>query len=73
MIVIIRQIAKPYFSQVTLVVDTGGEDITKTLLPYYADSTLTFHYIPPDPKMYDSVKIYTRAKIRTFLFATKVA
>ena len=33
MIVIRRQNAKPYFSQVTLV-ETGGEEITKTLLPH---------------------------------------
>jgi len=66
------QIAKPYFSQVTLV-ETGGEEITKTLLPYSADSTLTFHCIPPDPNMQDFVKIYTRAKIKTLPFSTKVA
>jgi len=72
MIVIRRQNAKPYFSQLTLV-EAGGIEKTKTLLPYSADSTLTFHCIPPDPNIHDFVKIYTRAKIRTLPFTTKVA
>jgi hypothetical protein len=72
MIVIRRGNAKPYLSQVTLV-ERGGEKITKTLLPYSADSTLTFPCIPPDPNMQDFANIYTRAKIKTLLFYTKVA
>jgi hypothetical protein len=60
------------FSQETLV-EAGGIEIAKTLLPYSADSTLTYPCIPPDPNIHDFVKIYSRAKIKTSPFPTKVA